>query len=149
MLNTIQMQPATEHSRMVDPSFTTTHHLHATEITIHIILSLTPEQLHSHFTSRTYSCSSAKVHLNIMYCNYMMTLGKMRRTEVLVHSADGTAVHDRLPHQHLTHCLSTAPAVCHQLFVPQHRHLMFSRWDFSVAGPELVTRLSSRSDTFF
>jgi len=31
------MQPATEHS-MVDPSFTTTHHLHATKISIHTIL---------------------------------------------------------------------------------------------------------------
>ena len=40
-------------------------------------------------------------------------------------------------------------AGCRQLLVPRHRRSMFGRRAFSVAGLELVTTLSSRSDTFF
>ena len=48
-------------------------------------------------------------------------------------------------------------AGCHQLLVPRHRRSMFGHWAFTVAGLaawtpsglELVTRLPSRSDTFY
>jgi len=65
-------------------------------------------------------------------------------------AAQGTTVTDcciRTPdiarRQHLR------SAGCRQLFVPPHWRSMLGRRAFSVAGLELVTRLSSRSDTFF
>jgi len=69
-------------------------------------------------------------------------------------AAQGTTVHDGLLHQHIGHCLSAAPADGR---LPSAARALTPAFDVRSLGLfcgwpddlELVTRLSSRSKTFF
>ena len=69
-----------------------------------------------------------------------------------ISAAQGTTVHERLLHPHLGHCSSAAPAVCWLPSAACAATLLFDVQSSGLfcgrpGGRELITRLSSRSDT--
>jgi len=85
-----------------------------------------------------------------MYCTTSCTAFTFRAGAVQavlngspISAAQSTTVHERLLHPHLGHCSSAAPAVC---WLPSAACAATLLFDVFCGRPELITRLSSRSD---